>query len=145
MRFTKGNSSCRGARTDKKPFRLKFNEFVKGQKVQGIGSINLNNSWNDPSHVREKLYYEIATAAGMKASRTNFANLYINDKYWGLYLLCEIVNQDFLDTRFPTGERTGNLYKGDPSGTFEYSGEDKTTYKSLYEKKTNEDADDCST
>lgn len=140
VRF-KGNSSYRGARTDKKPFRLKFNEFVKGQKIQGIGSINLNNSWNDPSYVREKLYYEVATRAGMKAARTNYAALYINDKFIGIYLLCEIVNGDFLDTRFPAGERNGNLYKGDPTGTLEYRGDDKAAYKQMYEKKSNETDD----
>ncbi len=140
VRF-KGNSSYRGARTDKKPFRLKFNEFVKGQKIQGIGSVNLNNSWNDPSYVREKLYYETAARAGMRASRTNYAALYINDTFWGLYVLGEVVNGDFIDSRFPAGERSGNLYKGDPGGTFEYKGAEKTAYKSMYEKKSNEDED----
>src|SRR5690349_8713518 len=38
----KGNSTAR-VNSVKKPFRIKFNEFTKGQKIEGIGSINLNN------------------------------------------------------------------------------------------------------
>ena len=54
VRF-KGNSSYSGARTLKKPFRIKLNEFVKGQKIEGIGAFNLSNGINDPSLVREPL------------------------------------------------------------------------------------------
>ncbi len=42
IRF-KGNSSYRGATTKKKPFRIKLNEFTKGQKIEGIASFSLSN------------------------------------------------------------------------------------------------------
>ncbi|MFN0102492.1 MAG: CotH kinase family protein [Bryobacteraceae bacterium] len=143
VRF-KGNSSYRGAQTKKKPFRIKLNEFVKGQKIEGIGAFNLSNGWNDASLVREPPYYELATALGLKAPRTNYAALYINDQYWGLYVLGEVVNSDFLKNYFGKGEDTGNLYKANIGATFGYLGEDKATYKAVWEKQTNEDADDWS-
>jgi hypothetical protein len=34
------------------------------------------------------------------AARANFAALYINDEYRGLYILGEIVNGDFLKNHF---------------------------------------------
>lgn len=136
VRF-KGNSSY-NVQGKKKPFRLKLNEFVKGQKIDGQSSFGLSNFWNDPSMVREKVYYELAAKAGMPAPRANFAALHINGQYWGLYSLVEIVNDDFLKTRFPDNDK-GSLYKGDPRGTLDDMGDDEATYTSLYEKKSNED------
>ncbi len=63
----KGNSSYNGATTKKKPFRIKLNQFVKGQKVDGMSSFGLSNAWNDLSFVREKPYYETAAAIGLAA------------------------------------------------------------------------------
>ena len=141
VRF-KGNSSYRGASTRKKPFRIKLNEFVKGQKIEKIGAFNLSNGWNDPSLVREPAYYELSNALGLKTPRTNYAALYINDQYWGLYVLGEVINSDFLTNYFGKGEDTGNLYKANIGATFGYLGEDKAAYKAVWEKQTNEEADD---
>lgn len=138
----KGNSSYSGARTLKKPFRIKLNEFVKGQKIDGIGAFNLSNGLNDPSLVREPLYYEMATALGLKAPRTNYAALYVNDEYIGLYILGEVVNSDFLKNYFGSKEDTGNLYKGNIGASFADLGDDKAKYKEVWEKQTNEEADD---
>jgi len=140
VRF-KGNSSYRVS-TNKKPFRIKTNEFVKGQKIEGIGAFNLSNGFMDASLVREPLYYEMAKALGLKAPRTNYAALYINDQYWGLYLLGEVVNCDFLKNYYGSKEDTGNMYKGNIGAVFNYLGEDKAVYKQVWEKQTNEEADD---
>jgi uncharacterized protein (TIGR03437 family) len=143
VRF-KGNSSYRGAQTRKKPFRIKTNEFVKGQKIEGTGAFNLSNFWNDPSMVREPAYYDLSAALGLKTPRTNYARLYINDEYIGLYLLGEVINDDFLENHFGKGEHKGNLYKANIGAVFTYLGEDKAAYKQVWEKQTNEDADDWS-
>ncbi|MBL8209853.1 MAG: CotH kinase family protein [Bryobacterales bacterium] len=143
VRF-KGNSSYNSSRTQKKPFRIKLNEFVKGQKIEGLASFGLSNGWNDPSYVREKPYYELAAKLGMKAPRSSYAALYINDEYWGLYILGEVVNGDFLTNYFGKNEDKGNLYKGNIGATFAYLGEDKQAYKNVWEKQSNEDADDWS-
>lgn len=141
VRF-KGNSTYTGATTKKKPFRIKLNEFVKGQKIDGMASFSLSNAWNDPSFVREKAYYEMATAAGLKSPRSNFAALYINDEYWGLYVLTEVVNSDFLKSFFGKNDSGGNLYKADIGASFSYLGEDASAYKQYFEKQSNEEADD---
>ncbi len=147
VRF-KGNAAYYLSKTRKKPFRLKLNEFVSGQKIGNMDALNLSNAMDDPSFVREKLYYEMAAALGLKAPRSNFAALYINDEYWGLYVLGEVVNKDFLQTYFGSGaEDEGNLYKGNVGDaglgtTFEYLGEDPAPYKETWEKQTNEEDDD---
>jgi uncharacterized protein (TIGR03437 family) len=142
VRF-KGNSTYH-INSKKKPFRLKLNEFVKGQKIEGVGAFNLNNLFGDASFVREVAYYELARAAGLRTPRSGFAALYINDVYWGLYGLGEVVNDDFLQSYFGRGEDKGNLYKGDIGATFAYLGPDKAAYKRVWEKQTNEAADDWS-
>jgi uncharacterized protein (TIGR03437 family) len=142
VRF-KGNSSYNGATTKKKPFRIKLNEFTKGQKIDGMSSFGLSNAWNDPSFVREKPYYEMAAASGLAAPRSNFAALYINGEYWGLYVLGEIVNGDFLKNHFAKNDDTGNLYKAsDPGANLAYLGEDPTSYQSFFSKESNEDVND---
>ena len=142
VRF-KGNSSYRGATTKKKPFRIKLNEFVKGQKIDTMSSFGLSNAWNDPSFVREKPYYEMAAAIGLPAARSNFAALYINDEYWGLYVLGEIVNGDFLKSHFAKGDDGGNLYKAsDPGANLAYLGENPASYQAFFSKESNEDAND---
>lgn len=139
----KGNSTARVA-SRKKPFRIKFNEYTKGQKINGVGSINLNNVNGDASMVREKMYFELARQAGIKAPRMNWAALYINGQYWGLYFLGEIINDDFLKAHFVKEQRDGWLYKANIGSTFEDWGTDKDKYKTVWEKKTFEDEDDWS-
>ena len=142
VRF-KGNSSYSGATTKKKPFRIKLNQFVKGQKIDEMASFGLSNGWNDPSFVREKAYYEMAAKTGLAAPRSNFAALYVNNEYWGLYILGEIVNGDFLDHHFAKGDRDGNLYKAQsPGANLAYLGEDPAAYQSFFSKESNEDAND---
>ncbi len=142
VRF-KGNSSYRSYPGDKKSFKIKLNAFVKGQKVAGIDSLNLNNAFKDPSFVREKVYYELAVEAGLAAPRVNHAAVYINGEYWGLYFLVEGVDSAFLESRFGKKE-SGNLYKGDPQGTLQWRGPAVQPYRNMFEKENNEDADDWS-
>ena len=139
----KGNSSYRTYPGQKKSFKIKTNEFVKGRRIQGIDTLNLHNSFKDPSYVREKAYYEIAAAAGLKAPRTNYAALYVNGIYWGLYFLVEDIDGEFLQNHIGAKE-DGNMYKGDPQGTLEWRGQDVEPYRRMYEKDNNEDADDWS-
>ncbi len=142
VRF-KGNSSYNGATTRKKPFRIKLNEFVKGQKIEGMASFGLSNGWNDPSFVRENAYYDMAAKTILPAPRSNFAALYVHDEYWGLYILGEIVNGDFLDHHFSKADQDGNLYKAsDPGANLAYLGEDPAAYQRFFSKESNEDADD---
>ena len=140
VRF-KGNSSYRSYPGRKKSFKLDFNNFVKGQKLLGLEQLNLNNAFKDPSFVREKMYYELAAAAGLAAPRVSYAALYINNSYWGLYFLTEEVDKDFLQGRFGETE-DGNLFKGDPAGTLQWRGPQAAGYQNAYELETNNKAND---
>lgn len=132
----KGNSSY-NAPGNKKPFKIDFNEYVSGQKFDGLKTINLNNAMKDPSFMREKIFYDFMRRMGYKAPRATYAKLYLNGQYWGLYTLVEQINKTFLESRFTND--AGNLFKGDPQGSLQFFPQD-TSYYSKYELKTNEDS-----
>lgn len=140
IRF-KGNSSY-NKDSLKNSFKIDFNEFVNGQKYDGLKAINLNNGASDPTLLREKIFLDFCLTAGIEAPRATYTNLYINDTLWGLYVAVEQVNKTFLETAF--GNNGGNLFKGDPNGTLEWYGSNQTSYYNSYELKTNKTANDWS-
>ena len=142
VRF-KGNSSYMSYNGFKKSFKLDIDEYITDQTVYGLDKLNLNNCFLDPSFVREKCAYELCEAAGLPTERTNYAAVYINGSYWGLYLLIEQYDQEFIESRFGPGEE-GNLWKGEPHGSLEYLGASEAAYYDDYELKTNEEVNDWS-
>lgn len=137
----KGNSSYNNP-SDKKSFKIDFNEFVSGQEYDGLKRLNLNNGFKDPSFLREKLTLDALNAQGIPAPRCTYAKLFINGTFWGLYMLVEEVNKKFLEQHFD--ENTGNLFKGDPHGTLNWQGNLQASYEDDYELKTNETVNDWS-
>ena len=136
----KGFSSVSTERK-KNPFNIKL-DYVKNQSYQGYEKIKLSNVIQDPSFVREALSYEIARNY-MVASKANFANVYINDTFWGVYTNVEAVNKQFLADRFSSKENT--LFKGNPddldlngenSNLNNLYGLDSTKYEHLYDLKS---------
>lgn len=140
VRF-KGNSSFNNP-SIKKPFKIDFEEFVPDQKHDGLKQLSLNNGFKDPTFLREKLMLDFCNQHDIPAPRATFANLFINDERWGLYVVVEDVGKTFLKQRF--GNKGGNLYKGDPHGSLTWKGWDQTLYEADYELKTNETANDWS-
>ena len=139
----KGNSSYMAYPGVKKSFKLDIDEFVTGQEIDGLDKLNLNNGFLDPSFVRERAAYEVCAATGLATCRTNFAAVYINGDYWGLYTLIEQMDQEFIESRWGAGE-DGNLWKGEPNGSWEWYGSSESSYHNYYELKTNETLNDWS-
>ena len=137
----KGNSSFTHP-NNKKPFKISFDEYVSGQRWNGEKSVSLNNCWNDPTLMREKIHLDICRAAGIPAPRCNFVKLYINDSLFGLYSMVESVDKIFMAQRF--GNSNGTYFKavdGRDTGTqvfsdFRWYGYDSTAYFDKYENKT---------
>lgn len=134
IRF-KGESSYDFTPTKKKSFKISFNKFEKKGRHQGVRRISLNNNFKDPTMMREKLMLDFCREQGLPAQRSAYAKLYINDVYWGLYLMVEEINDEFLVHNF--GSDTGNLYMGEPKPTLEYFGDDMYKYVRKYKRKNN--------
>jgi spore coat protein H len=143
----RGNTS-RGAA--KKSFKISFNEFVSGRKYQGVKKLNLIGMHNDPTLIRQKLYYDLWNDLDLPNRRVNFLRLYINGSYYGLYASTEEMDKEWLDRVFD--EKKGNLYKCTWPADLVFHGSDQQAYKNImhseteraYELKTNEDEDDYS-
>jgi hypothetical protein len=138
----KGNSSYDGYPGFKKPFKLKFNEYISGQKIDGLKKLTLNNGFNDPTMLREKILLDYERKHNIAAPRATFAKVYLNGSYWGLYSVIEQIDKIFLGDYFP--ENDGNLFKGDPMGRFNWEGPAESAYHDNLELKTNETANDWS-
>lgn len=121
---TKGNSSRNSVRamgSQRYSFKLDLDDRVPGQRLLGVDKLNLHNSFKDPTLLRETIGYAMMRGAGVPASRTAFARLTINGQPWGLYVVVEQVEADFLRDRF--GVAGGELLKPDqPSGQLSYRG-----------------------
>lgn len=126
----KGNSSYNNA-SQKKSFKVDLNEFVAGQDYDGIKKFNLNNGFKDPTFIREKLTLDYMRSHGVFAPRCTYARVYLNNVYWGLYLLVEDVNSKFLSQHYANND--GNLFKGDPQGDLKWYGATVSSYTSRYE------------
>ncbi|TWU32194.1 CotH kinase family protein [Novipirellula artificiosorum] len=157
VRF-KGNSSFDGTGI-KKSIKIDFDEYDEDNDAltfQGLKKLNLNNNYNDPTMLREKLFYDYASNFVDGVSRAVHTKVYINGEYYGLYTAVEQVDKTFTQSRFGDDE-DGNLYKGtaaddavlaDPQADFgsdlTYLGTDQADYEDFYELKTNETANDYS-
>ena len=137
----KGNSSFTYPGV-KKSIRLAFDQYKSAYRWDGEKGIHLNNGWGDPSFIREKMHLDFCRDAGVIAPRANFAAVYINGTYWGLYSLVEHVDKTFLTTHY--ADKSGNLYKAvDGFGPtaqyfsdFKYYGTLADSYSVRYELKT---------
>lgn len=138
--------------SQKKSFKISFNEYVSGRRYQGVKKINLNGEHNDPTLIREKLFYDTWKKAGMVERRTSFVRVYINHTYYGLYTNLEEMDKDWLQKVY--GEKSGNLYKCTWPADLVYLGNNQQTYKDIlsgsstggraYDLQTNEEVDDYS-
>ena len=142
----RGNTS-RDAK--KKSFSVSFNTFKKGGSFYSIDKINLNGEHNDPSLVRSKLSFDMFQRAGIISSRVGYAEVYINNKYYGLYINVEHIDDEFLWKNYV--DDSGNLWKCLYPADLTYRGSDPAIYRDMksgdnfvYELKSNEAQSDYS-
>jgi len=134
----KGNSTY-SANNAKNPLHI-YLDYVINQDYDGYESIKLSNGVNDPSFVREVLSYEVARKY-MKAPQSNYAKVYINGSYYGVFSSSEAINGDFTDRRL-FADNDNTRIKCNPENTsnggssLEYQGTDSSSYYSYYEMKS---------
>lgn len=130
----KGNSSY-NANNAKNPLNIKL-DYIIDQKYEDYGTLKLSNGFKDPSFVREVLGYEIARKY-MPAPLSNYAKVYINGDYVGLYTSNQDVDKQFMRTHFVDGENARfkgeiNEAKGPTGGVWQYLGADSTDYATKF-------------
>lgn len=93
----KGNSTYSPSNV-KNPLHIELDTYTD-QNYEGITDIKLSNGAKDPSFVREVLSYSILRQY-MEASLANYAQVYINGTYMGLYVNAESVSKKFVRNHF---------------------------------------------
>jgi spore coat protein CotH len=135
----KGNSSYDSTR-EKNPLHIKL-DYVHGNAAySGNTDVKLSNCYQDPTWVREVLAYKILRNY-MAAPQCNFARVFINGVYYGVYSNSENINDDFLATHFYSS--TNSFFKCNPANVVSghipnltYLGTDSANYYDRYEMKS---------
>lgn len=135
----KGYFSNWGSEGLKEPLKIDFNEYVSGKKYDGLKKINLQNGFSDPTIMRDALAYKFMRDAGVAAPRSSYAKIYLNDTYWGLYLVVEQVDDRFLKNWYENDN--GNIFKCIDNTSLAWQGSIKTNYEDEFGLKTNEELD----
>lgn len=135
-----------GATSQKKSFNVSLDAFKKNpDKVKGYQTLNLNNSFQDASFMREVFYFHSIRPYAYSAN-CNFVHLYINGQDWGLYQNTQQLNGEFLKERFLSNNGTswradvppgtvgggGGAQWGDGKAALNFLGEDTTLYQKNY-------------
>ena len=149
----KGQTSYFSNNTPKKSFNISMDAFKGNQKLEGYKTLNLNNAFQDPSFMREVLYYRLIRTHSQSA-KANFVRVYINDEDWGIYLNVQQLNKDFLEEWYESNDGI-NIRADRPDGTsagpggpggqwgdgtagFNYLGTDTSQYKKYYTLKSSD-------
>jgi len=138
----KGFSSYFASTELKKSLKVDLNEFVLGQNIDGIKKFNLSNGVGDPGMQRDVICYDLMRKAGIRAPRTSYAKVYLNDEYWGIYVIIEQIDKTFLEANF--ADSNGNLYKNVGWSDLEYMGDSSIDYAGSIALRTNEENPDWS-
>ena len=137
----KGNSSY-NANNVKNPFHIELDHVLE-QDYQHYTDIKLGNGFSDPSYVREALSYDVLKNY-MDCPLSNFANVYVNGNFLGLYSNDEAINKHFLGNHYFSAE--SEFFKCNPVGgagpggngnpDLTWLGADSSLYQSRYELKS---------
>ncbi len=90
--------------------KIKLDEYDKDKEYLSLDKITLNNGRQDPSLIRQCLTYPLFAAAGLPASRCNYAHVKVNGTDLGVYTHVEAIDKKMIKKRFADG--TGPLYEG---------------------------------
>jgi hypothetical protein len=137
----KGNGTFMlGQQVGKVSLKLDFNQFVKGQRLGRIKTLNLHSNVTDASYMNEVLAFRLFREAGVPAPRTSYARVFITvtgrqaSTYYGLFSLVENPDEPFVEARgFPA---TGAIFKPVTGQLFRDLGPSWTRYNQTYDPKT---------
>lgn len=132
---SRGNGSRNGI---KPGLKVDFNRYDKNARFLGMKSFVLDNVVQDVSTVRERAAMALFRRLGIAAPREAHCKLFVNGKYFGLYVMIEPLDENFLLRGL--GESSGSLYEFNwiQQYYFDYFGDDPASYvPSLFDPKIN--------
>jgi spore coat protein CotH len=114
------------------PLLLQFDEFVPGQRYQGLTQVSLrtNGGLGDNSLIAEQVAYDLAAQAGEPAPRTAHTGLRVNGSVEDLHVVSVVPDDAMVEREF---QGRGVVYKANVGGRFEYVGDDPADYAAAFE------------
>ena len=137
----KGNSSSQPNQKHKRGYLINVKKFNKDNRFLKLRRIALDNGVQFGSLFSEAIVTDILRDLNIPSSRYNYAKLFINDDYKGIYGNVERIDESFIERHF--GSSRGPLFKvhmPGPGANFSYVGNDTNQYKKGFEPK-NKDAE----
>jgi hypothetical protein len=135
VRF-KGNSSSNPKQTHKRSFLVKFDGSDKDRRFFGLRQVSFDNGVQFGSLFSEPIITEILRDHGVPAHRCNYARLYVNKEYKGVYVNVERIDESFVEHHLP--DPKGALFKvdeGGPGCNLQYLGDDPPPYLKTFAAK----------
>lgn len=118
----------------KNPLHIELNHVKKGQTYQGVEDIKLSNVFADPTFVREVLSYEILRKY-MHEPLANYANVWLDGEFWGVYVNVESINKKFARKHFHT-DGDNPFFKCNPNDVLGSSGYSDLKYDETHPDST---------
>jgi hypothetical protein len=130
----RGNTSYQRVPTGRKRgLNLSIDHVDEDQRLLGYRTLNLHNGYNDPSFLRNVLYFRIANAY-YPAPKANYVRVAINGEDWGVYANVQQFNSDFTREAADSNEARWRIPGSFSSrGGLEYLGEDVARYRQAYD------------
>lgn len=133
VRF-KGNSSSNPKQPHKRSFLVKFDTE---RRFFGLRQVSFDNGIQFGSLFSEPIITDVLREHGIPAHRCNYARLYVNGEYRGVYVNVERIDESFVERHLP--DPGGALFKvdeGGPGCNLGFLGDDPAPYLKAFEAKT---------
>jgi spore coat protein CotH len=125
------------AQEHKRSFLIKFDEYADDQRFLGLRRVSFDNGVQFGSVFSEPIITEILRDEGITTHRCNYAKLFLNDKYCGIYVNVERIDEVFIERHLP--DPNGLLFKvdeGGPGANLQFLGDDPSAYERAFEPGT---------
>jgi hypothetical protein len=110
----KGSSSFRDL-SGKAAFKIRFNAF-EDQHYATLERATFNNMTGDPTQSKEVIGYHVFREGGVPVPHANYAQVWLNDTYYGLYSNLEAMDEHLLKRWYDDND--GDLWEGNDNADF---------------------------
>ena len=133
----KGNSSSNPHQHHKRSFLIKFSEYEADARFFGLQRVSFDNGVQFGSLFSEPIVTKILRDQGLPTHRANYARIFLNGDYLGVYVNVERIDTSFVQQHLPDGN--GALFKvdeGGPGGNLQLVSDAPSFYKKTFEPKS---------
>lgn len=132
----KGNSSSHPDQRHKRSFLVKFSEYDEETRFLGMERVSFDNGVQFGGLISEPVITDLLREMKVVTHRANYAKLFLNGEYHGVYVNVERIDQTFLDRHWgkPSKRALYKVHLGGPGANLQYLGEGADRYRAFEAK-----------